>query len=257
VTCASCHPDNNYKKYTCYGCHEHSPAKIRQEHEKVKIYSYQNCILCHLSGDKEETKAILQSIRDRHASANNLTGSTYMQTDRDNRSAHDPFKGKSISNCISCHRTPFDNLHQTGNQNCNQCHSTVRWSPATFDHAMYFRFDGNHRSDCQTCHQDNNYREYTCYGCHEHSPGKIREEHLEEGISSYQDCAACHPSGNEHDIRRVREPRTLNNGFSGEYRGNEGSSRIQEYRFSNRPGDTAIRHGRKHEKEDEDEDDDY
>ena len=35
---------------------------------------------------------------------------------------------------------------------------------------------------CVTCHVDNDYSNYTCYGCHEHSRSKIREEHVEEGI---------------------------------------------------------------------------
>ncbi|MEW6600704.1 MAG: hypothetical protein AB1499_07015 [Nitrospirota bacterium] len=254
VPCATCHTNNNYKEYTCYGCHEHSPDKIRQDHEKVKIYSYQNCTLCHLSGDKEETKGILQSIKDRHATGNNITGGAYLETDNRRHGGAGAFRGRSISDCVSCHRGPFDNMHGTATLDCSQCHTTDRWRPASLDHTRFFRFDGNHRADCLICHQDYNYREYTCYGCHEHSPGKIRKEHLEEGIGNYQDCAACHPSGNEHDIRRVREPRDLNNGFSGEYRGNEVPYRTPEYR-SDRYGDGQRSHGRKHKEEDDDDDD--
>ncbi len=255
--CASCHQNNNYKEYTCYGCHEHSPAKIRQAHEKVKIYSHQNCILCHPGGDKEESKIILRSIKDRHASANTLTDSTYVRLEGDKQTSHDSLKGQSISKCVSCHRSPFDDLHQTGNQNCTQCHFTDRWRPATLDHAQYFRFDGNHRSECQTCHRDNNYREYTCYGCHEHSPGKIQEEHLEEGISNYQDCVACHPSGNEHDIRRgYREGRPRVQSWSSR-EGKEGTReevyRDSEYNYNDHNSDDHHDKDRdSHDKHDDD-----
>jgi hypothetical protein len=45
------------------------------------------------------------------------------------------------------------------------------------------------------------YSRYTCYGCHEHSPEKIRREHIEEGIRDFKNCVECHRSADEHDIR--------------------------------------------------------
>ena len=39
------------------------------------------------------------------------------------------------------------------------------------------------------------YRTYTCYGCHEHSRSKIREKHVEEGITDYENCIECHRHG--------------------------------------------------------------
>ncbi len=199
--CATCHQNNNYKEYTCYGCHGHSPEKIQKEHLKAGIYSYKNCLLCHISGDKEEAKGILQSIKSQHTSGNIVSGKDYGQLTAYNKGPHNLSKGQNMNNCIACHQSPFDRLHQNNNQECSQCHSGDRWHPATLDHTQFFRFDGNHSSECQSCHRDNNYREYTCYGCHEHSPGKIEKKHRKEGISNYQDCAACHPSGNEEDIR--------------------------------------------------------
>lgn len=201
--CVSYHQNNNYKEYTCYGCHEHAQAKIKQEHEKAGIYSYQNCLLCHPGGNVDEAKGILKAIRDQHTSGKSFGGNEYEQAAGYGKGAHTLLKGQNINKCISCHRSPFDNIHQTGNQNCNQCHTTDRWRPATLDHARYFRFDKHHGPDCLKCHSDNNYSAYTCYGCHEHSPGKIEEKHLEEGIRNYQDCAACHPSADEDEAKRI------------------------------------------------------
>jgi hypothetical protein len=73
--------------------------------------------------------------------------------------------------------------------------------PATFDHDRYFRLDRDHNARCATCHVRNDYRRYTCYGCHEHTPANIRGEHIEEGIGDFADCVECHRSGDKHDAR--------------------------------------------------------
>ena len=201
--CVSCHQRNNYKEYTCYGCHEHTPEKIQQEHEKVGIYSYQNCLICHPGGDKEESKRILKSIKGRHASGINSADIDYMPSEGYKKSSHNLLRGQNINDCISCHKVPADSLHRGGDQNCAHCHTANHWRPTTLDHSRYFRFDKHHGPDCLACHQKNNYKEYTCYGCHEHTPGKIRKEHLEEGISNYQNCAPCHPSADEDEAKRI------------------------------------------------------
>ena len=48
TSCRTCHPGpSGYKTYTCYNCHEHSPANIAGEHREEGIYRYDNCIKCH------------------------------------------------------------------------------------------------------------------------------------------------------------------------------------------------------------------
>jgi hypothetical protein len=105
--------------------------------------------------------------------------------------------------CDSCHTAPVDDLHQKAKGNCGQCHTQNAWMPATLDHDEYFRFDRDHNTDCVTCHIDNDYANYTCYGCHEHSRSKIREEHVEEGIRDYEKCTECHRSGDEDEAKRI------------------------------------------------------
>ncbi len=54
ASCVTCHTEpGNYKKYTCYNCHEHSAARIIRKHEKEGIFNYQNCMKCHRDGSKE------------------------------------------------------------------------------------------------------------------------------------------------------------------------------------------------------------
>jgi hypothetical protein len=114
---------------------------------------------------------------------------------------HALLKAGANERCATCHQSPKDNLHRQIDGNCGQCHSQTKWTPATFDHDKYFVLDRDHNDRCVTCHVGNDYKRYTCYGCHEHSLGKIRREHIEEGISNFDDCVQCHRSANEHDIR--------------------------------------------------------
>lgn len=54
--CKTCHVGNDYSSYTCYGCHEHSRANIREEHYEEGIRDYENCVECHRSGDEDEAE---------------------------------------------------------------------------------------------------------------------------------------------------------------------------------------------------------
>jgi len=132
----------------------------------------------------------------------------HKQLEADCFACHVAWRGSAAERCIACHApkdigrlttsgqaivrakavVPF---HQELNEdNCTACHT---------DHAGTRRRDHNTR--CVTCHVRNDYSRYTCYGCHEHSLGKIRREHIEEGIDRFDDCVECHRSADEHDIR--------------------------------------------------------
>ncbi|OQW86097.1 MAG: class III cytochrome C family protein [Rhodoferax ferrireducens] len=54
ATCVTCHVRNDYSRYTCYSCHEHTPDNIRREHIKEGISKYDNCVECHSSGNKHD-----------------------------------------------------------------------------------------------------------------------------------------------------------------------------------------------------------
>ena len=115
---------------------------------------------------------------------------------------HEMIQGTDKNNCTGCHQKPTDSYHLLFKDNCSQCHSTGKWVPSTFDHSKYFTLSGEHNAKCNTCHTNNNFSIYTCYGCHEHSASNIIGEHNEEGIYDLTNCARCHKSGNEHDIER-------------------------------------------------------
>jgi hypothetical protein len=68
-----------------------------------------------------------------------------------------------------------------------------------------FLLDRDHYATCAACLVKNDYKKYTCYGCHEHTPAKIRAEHEEEGIRDFRDCVRCHRSAQEEPRERGRE----------------------------------------------------
>jgi hypothetical protein len=129
--------------------------------------------------------------------------------------------------CDRCHSNPVDDLHRKIKGNCGQCHTQDAWIPATFEHEKYFSFDRDHTTECVVCHDNNDYANYTCYGCHEHSRSKIREEHIEEGIRDYESCTECHRNANEDDAKRIWR----SNSFStGKHRSNEKNSHEENKR---------------------------
>ena len=54
--CSDCHNvSTSFKTYSCYNCHEHTPARIQKEHFKEGIKNFTKCVECHRSGDEDET----------------------------------------------------------------------------------------------------------------------------------------------------------------------------------------------------------
>jgi hypothetical protein len=53
VACATCHVGQNYQRYTCYGCHAHTPANVRAEHDEVRATKLDNCVQCHRTASGE------------------------------------------------------------------------------------------------------------------------------------------------------------------------------------------------------------
>lgn len=132
--------------------------------------------------------------------------------------------------CDSCHSGPGDDLHRKITGNCSQCHTQQAWLPATFEHEKYFRFDRDHATDCVTCHINNDYANYTCYGCHEHSRSKIREEHVEEGIHQYENCVECHRSADEDEAERIWNSKQRGPNSAGTFDKNRHSDKQRRHR---------------------------
>jgi len=183
--CIACHKIEDIGKKTTKG------LLIEKENKNVAFHQQlieDDCIACH--SDHKGVKAFRPISQFSHR---------LLQTNLQQQ-------------CDSCHSNPVDDLHQKIKGNCGQCHTQEAWLPATFEHENYFRFDRDHNTECVTCHINNDYSNYTCYGCHEHSRSKIREEHLEEGIRDYENCVECHRSGDEDEAKRIWRSKDFNTG---------------------------------------------
>lgn len=142
-----------------------------------------------------------------HAKAS--CASCHQRTPGDNRFS------KAPTTCVGCHER--DDKHDGGfGADCASCHSTTTWRGARFSHDVFpLDHGGEGQIACATCHTDGtNYKQYTCMGCHEHSPARIEAEHRGEvNTSNLADCLRCHRGGRgeggehegrEHEGRRRR-----------------------------------------------------
>jgi hypothetical protein len=108
---------------------------------------------------------------------------------------HAMLQPQARARCQSCHTAPADGLHRGQNLACATCHNPAGWKPASFDHASFFRLDGDHDTACITCHTGGDYSRYTCFGCHAHESQRMIAKHREEGITDIRNCVRCHRSG--------------------------------------------------------------
>ena len=172
--CAACHKTADIGLLTTAGVAIAKPRTATPFHQQLIS---QDCMACH--SDHAGVK--------RYHLQGNFNHALLAKASRDQ--------------CQSCHKKPKDSLHQQIDGNCLQCHTQQKWTPASFDHDKYFVLDGDHNVACATCHARNDYSRYTCYGCHEHTLTNIRREHIEEGVSKFDNCVECHRSANKHDVK--------------------------------------------------------
>lgn len=57
LACQTCHA-TSYADYTCYGCHDHQPAEMEEVHIAVGAAEFENCALCHPTGEPGEASRL-------------------------------------------------------------------------------------------------------------------------------------------------------------------------------------------------------
>lgn len=191
--CLSCHtPGAGVQTEKCIACHQLSEIGIKLVDGTEKNILNNRSNLLHQS-------IINIKCYDCHTEHNGLSRENATLTFR-----HDVLELDLQKECSNCHlpQKPEDVLHRSLGKaiQCVDCHTTDRWKPSTFDHKKYFRFDRNHPSNCSNCHDVNKtFTTYTCYNCHEHSPDRIAQKHIKEGIRNFGNCVECHRSGDEKE----------------------------------------------------------
>lgn len=215
--CISCHPADKIDQYdsadgksglqfhqvlkdkSCTACHtDHKgtdPALSRAEfdHGLLSANLLTRCNSCHAGPTDSLHALVTPSCGSCHSTREWRFSGSF---------DHDLITGTNKPNCASCHPRPADELHLAFQENCGDCHTISAWKPAHFDHSEYFVLDTDHNVKCTTCHTSRaDFKIYSCYGCHEHNEPETIAEHNEEGIFNISNCAACHPSADEDDIR--------------------------------------------------------
>lgn len=187
VECEQCHVNNVFAgtPQTCVSCH--------QADDKHNGQYGADCAQCH------KPSSWTDATFDHNLSVFPLTGA-HVNVACAQCHVNGVFKG-TPQTCVSCHAEPQAHLGAFG-VDCAACHSTATWQGATFDHTFPLDHGEGGNIACRTCHVSVNYKEYTCYGCHEHDPQRVEAEHREEGIGDFQDCARCHPTGREEEGER-------------------------------------------------------
>ncbi len=195
----------NIENQSCISCHsDHKGLKmirssIKFEHSLLPEIYRNKCVSCHSQPKNELHNRVSNSCVGCHSTIGWKSKIGFN---------HELIEKTSKDKCISCHKIPNDDFHSKITDNCTSCHGFNKWKPSTFNHNLSFQLDENHNTDCKVCHTTNNLKEYTCFGCHEHSVTSIREEHLEEGITNFTNCVKCHKNGSEeggeYDEGKVR-----------------------------------------------------
>jgi hypothetical protein len=50
--CQDCHAGQAYDRYTCYGCHDHTPENMAAAHREEGLTDLADCVKCHRSGSE-------------------------------------------------------------------------------------------------------------------------------------------------------------------------------------------------------------
>jgi hypothetical protein len=197
MNCLDCHEDETFQGFDtglCTACHagqtggppdDEKAGFMRQHSEQFG----QTCLDCHdgvdrLSNFDHGRVFPLEGVHAEIACQDCHAGQSFRDTPQE---------------CAACHAEPEIHAGFFGVE-CQLCHTPQAWFPAALSQHI-FPLDHGSQGEipCQTCHVENVYVNYTCYGCHEHTPIEIEPEHLEEGISLEElaACVDCHPSGEE------------------------------------------------------------
>ena len=185
VACEDCHRDNVYQgtPQDCFACHKAEDAHVGQFGS--------DCGVCHTAEGWE------QATFDHMQTAFPLTGA-HLETACAQCHLDGVYQG-TPQDCAACHEDPAFHRGLLGSD-CASCHDTAAWSPARYDRLHTFPINHGERgaSPCRTCHPDT-LSAYSCYVCHEHGQAETESKHREEGITDFQDCVRCHPTGREEE----------------------------------------------------------
>jgi hypothetical protein len=201
IDCAQCHVNNVYQgtAKNCAACH----AEPQSHQGRFGA----NCAQCHSTNTWKSFHQEGFDHFDHDLTAFKLTGK-HKTLACAACHINNVFHG-TAKTCAACHKEPQSHKDRVGfSTNCASCHSTSAWGSAAPLHHT-FPLDHHNKKQslaCTTCHTTaNNFRSYTCYGCHAHELNKMERKHARLNVAELAQCARCHPNGREHKGDRGRD----------------------------------------------------
>ncbi len=204
ANCIDCHSTGYTNIPTeCYSCHQTDFESVTDPNHVSNNFSHE-CTDCH------SINGWIPAFFDHTTTSFTLTGA---HLNADCSDCHSSGYDNTPTDCYSCH---MDDYNGTNNPNhsaahfpttCNSCHNTSAWRPANWDHdRQYFPiYSGEHAGEwntCNNCHvATNDYSQFECINCHEHTRVKMDDIHDDESGYVYESsaCYACHPRGYAED----------------------------------------------------------
>lgn len=187
------------QQQSCLACHSdhRTPTPTHFSHSLLPTETAQRCAACHSAPTTDLHRDLGTSCQQCHTTEHWLPATF----------DHALLSTTKLQRCESCHARPDDSFHRQSGSSCVQCHVPAAWKPSTFKHDQFFVLDRDHNVACATCHASavdgqTDFKRYTCFGCHEHTPANIRGEHAEEGIRDTTDCVKCHRSADDEGGER-------------------------------------------------------
>jgi hypothetical protein len=183
--CRDCHdarePGYTFNPSGCESCHRQVDAAFVAEHSARHSA---DCMACHRNLEPFD-----------HQSFPLQAGHAGLRCADCHRQAEFAQTG---AECVACHADPDIHAGLFGTD-CAACHVIEDWATVQLTkHTFPIDHGDEGEIACATCHTES-YVTYTCYNCHEHDPGEIREKHVEEGIPEFDDCMECHADGRVHE----------------------------------------------------------
>lgn len=184
LSCQHCHPGGRFTEgVDCTTCHNEQDAQYVGEHTER---FGGNCTGCHDGYDR-----MLDLDHDQHFA---LEGG-HEGLDCEACHAEQVFAAEA-RDCVACHEDPAVHAGEFG-LDCSRCHTAVAWTPAQLTrHVFALDHGADGQVACEVCHEGA-YVQYTCYGCHDHTPAGMAAVHVEAGVADLEGCAegGCHPTG--------------------------------------------------------------
>lgn len=173
----------------CSACHSDHGRLVehRFSHALLRTSASEDCVSCHTAPTNDLHRDLNVSCNKCHATER-WSPATFN---------HAALPSATLARCEGCHAAPTDAFHKQITTACTSCHTPQRWKPSTFNHDRFFLLDRDHNASCATCHTNNDFTRYTCFGCHEHTVANIRSKHEREGVREFTNCVSCHRSGED------------------------------------------------------------